>query len=654
MNCWQRLGIEETDNKKIIKRAYASVIKTIDPENQTELFQQVREAYEACIYQAGFSSYQQTYQETESHNLESSENQENITDSLNDKEVDKKDLEQVDLSIDEETNQQPVETQFAKVDFESGSSSVSSLQALEESPEDIASAFIEKLRHLYLDKGFVDRRDWIPLLDQDELQYIEVSNLLKIRLFQFFLDVFEDLYSKQYPDYEEIDPYKLFDLLNEELIATIKAFADFFDWENNELILSDYFDHQQMQSMASLYNKHSNKQSLDLPEKKSGIFKNVIFWFVFIFILQLLFAYMEEKETLSQQEYQQNKINDLKAEKQRNTCLWLSNIKSDEIALTCEQKLRFEHITQRFVLAYYWITRYQKDKENDKLDSESEKMLDKGIQFLKEAAEIDYIPAINLLAAVYNSVYFGRKDKKLAYQYLEKGSELGDVKSKILLAIINYRLGQDDDNLWKARDRAKSYDYFDQVGIGDGLDSKQKYVLGAALLLKLKHPEENHDISSAELAKKYFARGTDVDPRYLNLVAWFYTITRGEYRDPKFGLQLAQEFRHEKRHQKDWTYVDTLAAAWAMNEEYYQATKYMDLAISFIDNQLDEAKSQEGKDNQKYISELESEREYLLDTRKKYAKRQTLTKDFSVENLDDIFVYYFEELYITYAKEIDE
>jgi TPR repeat protein len=49
MDCWQRLGIAETADKREIKRAYAKLLKENNPEDRPAEFQAIREAYEQAL-----------------------------------------------------------------------------------------------------------------------------------------------------------------------------------------------------------------------------------------------------------------------------------------------------------------------------------------------------------------------------------------------------------------------------------------------------------------------------------------------------------------------------------------------------------------------------------------------------------------------------
>ena len=50
MNCWDVLGIEPTQDKKEIKKAYARILKQYHPEENPEEFKQIQEAYQQCLH----------------------------------------------------------------------------------------------------------------------------------------------------------------------------------------------------------------------------------------------------------------------------------------------------------------------------------------------------------------------------------------------------------------------------------------------------------------------------------------------------------------------------------------------------------------------------------------------------------------------------
>lgn len=50
MNCWDVLGIEPTQDKKEIKKAYARLLKQYHPEENPEEFIQIQTAYQQCLH----------------------------------------------------------------------------------------------------------------------------------------------------------------------------------------------------------------------------------------------------------------------------------------------------------------------------------------------------------------------------------------------------------------------------------------------------------------------------------------------------------------------------------------------------------------------------------------------------------------------------
>jgi len=49
MNPWKTLNIDPTDDKKVIKKAYACLIKQFKPDEHPEKFQEIQEAYQYAL-----------------------------------------------------------------------------------------------------------------------------------------------------------------------------------------------------------------------------------------------------------------------------------------------------------------------------------------------------------------------------------------------------------------------------------------------------------------------------------------------------------------------------------------------------------------------------------------------------------------------------
>ena len=70
MTCWNILGIAKTNDQKIIRRAYATVLKTIDQETDAAQFIALREAFESAKQEAGNDYWEQDFEDAELNDSE--------------------------------------------------------------------------------------------------------------------------------------------------------------------------------------------------------------------------------------------------------------------------------------------------------------------------------------------------------------------------------------------------------------------------------------------------------------------------------------------------------------------------------------------------------------------------------------------------------
>ncbi|WP_034474501.1 sel1 repeat family protein [Aestuariibacter salexigens] len=85
-------------------------------------------------------------------------------------------------------------------------------------------------------------------------------------------------------------------------------------------------------------------------------------------------------------------------------------------------------------------------------------------------------------------------------------------------------------------------------------------------------------------------------PTTTNNVAWFLaTLDENPITDPTYPLQLAKKVVDDEEHAERYSYVDTLAAAYANNGEFAQALSLQQQAIDFLeaDEQLTDTRKQE-------------------------------------------------------------
>ena len=54
MNIWKILGIEPTQDVKVIRRRYAELVRLYHPEDQPELYQEIVQAYQEALAYARY------------------------------------------------------------------------------------------------------------------------------------------------------------------------------------------------------------------------------------------------------------------------------------------------------------------------------------------------------------------------------------------------------------------------------------------------------------------------------------------------------------------------------------------------------------------------------------------------------------------------
>lgn len=98
MTCWNILGIAKTNNQKIIRRAYATVLKTIDQETEAETFIALREAFESAKQEAENDYWEQDFEDAK----------------LNDSEINNS-----EINDSKTNNSEPSESEIITAEYES-------------------------------------------------------------------------------------------------------------------------------------------------------------------------------------------------------------------------------------------------------------------------------------------------------------------------------------------------------------------------------------------------------------------------------------------------------------------------------------------------------------------------------------------------------
>jgi hypothetical protein len=680
MTEWQLLDLHPVNDKRAIKRAYAKKIKTIDPTSQPGLFQEVREAYEyLCDYgrhyvddnpsieieepSVQFDDFEQppnesvekreasknaqanslnldqtdgvalTLEPSQSSSSSSSSSSSNDSNSIelesirrpNSSEV------QIELSVSDATDSNRLEPESLLSEDNSPLDPVSTGQHLDlfienDHPEELAERFINLLESSF-DEHVLDVKQWINFLADEELQYIDVTNILRFRCFEFFVKIINARKSVGEPIQVTLRS------LPEGIKPVIQYYARYFDWKHSEFLLSDYFSLEEMQLLSHFYQPTRKSKVIDSEKpKESWTGTTLFFWIILLFGLAKAFSGLDNgvNNHTNRQPEEANKI-DFLANLSDDLCYDYLKIRNDIIANRCQEKLSVGDNVERFNLAFYWLMKYQERKQNYSNDSTKEQHLDLAISLLEEAKVEGYLPAIKLLAGISLSDYYQRKDLSFGLRLLQEAARKMDYEAISLLGA-NHYLG-----VWGEKNIEQSKFYFEQLPSNpSALDHNQRFVLATAYWLELKEFKVNYSSHTRKTkAKEIFLKASEkADIRYLNEVSWYFATTTNVQNDPVLALQLSEQMGSTKRQTKDWRYLDTIAVSYAANGQFIQATETVNQAILLFE----EAKLDLPIEQAQFYQDDFSKRLALFGSERK------VEVDSNPETLARVFGFYLNEL----------
>lgn len=194
MSYWDILGIEATDDRKTIKRAYSKLLKITRPEDNPEGFQQLREAYECALAQMGADKPSMPAGQFDTENSTPALlNEVSIID------------ESVDIS---DNNTQPV--------ADTGTDSLDNV--IEWSPWDIVDSLIRPIQDSQSEARLIRR--WKKLLRGKSFYNLDRKQILEVA----FLQAMVRYEGEHYP------------------IGLFTEIYNYYDWCNAEQYLQSYFE----------------------------------------------------------------------------------------------------------------------------------------------------------------------------------------------------------------------------------------------------------------------------------------------------------------------------------------------------------------------------------------------------------------------------
>lgn len=616
MSEWSLFGIEPTSDKRAIKRAYAKLIKTIDPADEPKRFQQVREAYDYLLNFGRFYVEEKSQEQPENNEpthsfdenqsiqnesvenyLEQSSEPEAHTeqvvlheaveghDSCNNNQQDSASNPLDKLKEDSSTKQEH-SNNSDKTDLVHSSVDVQSQEIAtgfyQKTSYQSANEFIERLDQFFNSELTVQKSEWVNLIEDDEYQFFDVIELLRVDVFGFLVEQIEK-YLEIGNQPEKLKNKLLKDRLPEDFDWLVKYLAEHFDWENTELILSSHFSGEQMKLLGQFYLKNSPAQSTETTKSGSSS-KHYLFWVIFLIVLVKIFSAMDKGSGKNSTSQEQSKLPDIL--NSGNPSVFCSNyrsINSNKRAEECEQRLLPMDNKKRLILALYWLNQFDSAKRAVEPQQIIDNSLSKGVELLQQASASQYSPATNLLAWMKLGKHYQQQDTNLARSLLEQSSNNGDNTSTIALGI-GYYVG-----IWGERDPEQASQILISVDIDDNrLSANLRYALAASYWLNVVKSKADlgRDEVEQQLKLIFLDNSETADLRFVNSLAWFFATADDESYDPLLALNLARQFQPEHRNSQEWHHLDTLAAAYAARGKFDAAIEWNDKSGKLLETQF--------------------------------------------------------------------
>ncbi len=604
MKQWKLLNLEPCNDKKQIKRAYARIIKTIDPVKQPEQFQKIREAYEYLLEYIQYEDWQDNIEQ--------------------DDEVDSENSHETVIQLSQNENEVKISGQVSQLEIVDNEIFINEDQKTDNTiytnPVDVADEFIQSLEDLYQKQKTLNLESWIEALDKEELHYLEVSNLLRFQTFGFFLEKIEEhLESK-------LKPVPQWIKLPEGFNPVLSYYAKYFDWKHTELLLANYYTPQQMKALASIAypNEPANLQTVTEQDKSET--KHYWIWIVAIFFLFKFFSKIVDDKN-NKPAYDQDYIEQLSPRiKKTQTCSWLSNIKSDAIADNCLQFPSSSAAKENYVIAVYWILKLKKEEAFLDSNNNPTERFSLALTLLKKSEALNYAPAIELLAGLYINGFPQLKHKEIGADILKRAADNGSIKAQLLLLSLRALDELDRD------DKSRHYDYLAKLKTLNKMkfSPNENFAMGTLYQLGIYLPQDTIK------ARQHFEFAAEtVNARMLNNTAWYFATTKENDFDSELAFTLASQFHEKLRNSQDYRYIDTLAAAYAAGGHFPEAVAHQNIAIALFKKSLSVTFKKEV-----YDSKMDSlqELQQNLDLYEQHLRKQSAAVASSLKQNLEIFL----------------
>lgn len=256
MNPWEILNIEETTDKKAIKRAYAKLIKTCHPEEDSNKFQEIRSAYEEALAQVNYKNWVNSLPETEVD--ENDENKEP-------QEIENKDEIEINLNDLAESYSDSDKTIYKTTNTTSN-----------------AFKILDRIKASFPNHSYKNNIDiWKEIFDSEELWNIDTKSLFSDILFEYLHNCLKD------PNNNRIQlNSQIWILIEEKLnwLTNEMRFYHTYPEESVDLVLDPIRNAKGKKTSREIIEKSYTKETLDTISNN-----NKRPWYLAPFFLLLLF-----------------------------------------------------------------------------------------------------------------------------------------------------------------------------------------------------------------------------------------------------------------------------------------------------------------------------------------------------------------------------
>lgn len=567
ISCWTILGIEPTEDPRTIKRAYARLLRENHPEDNPEGFQQVNQAYQQALkYRANEVEWEY---EPELPEIPNDENASPVM-----------------------TFEPPIEehSELPAPEHDASETNSADKQSVAlNSEQEQTTAFEPDPLEIYLNELWQQfqtimhdqhsrrsAQEWNPFFHDERLQAFQINQLLGLNTFQALIHFYSSQREANQP----------FDIPQD----IIDRFAEVFAWRERELEFTQRFDNQDIEALfAFAFGNYALSDEKNLPRleeqgKKKRFGRNIaIFasWILVLFVLFRIFDFLSENSRQAAQKKAEqeavvevvwesdlllcNDVFDASETPEFNRCLELAEEGWEEAQRRIAWAYTRDGEYQDWSEAYQYILElsyedYYMDLLADIvlfLLGESESTQIKGERAIRAKANVRFPAAEGYLASIYG----------LKLNLLERDANI----------------------FWLLKSA------FEKSEIVDVYEMTQVYANGIQTRINL---------DKARAVLEDYAQSDS--PFSIEGAAWYLaTLANNRLHPPEVAVQMAQTLVDYEDEQELFSFYDTLAAAYAANQQFVEAISTQEQAIALIDKSYLSAVGAE-QERENYTERLES------------------------------------------------